>query len=208
MKIAYLMNSYPMTSTTFIGREIAALERLGFSVMRIALRRWNENLVDLEDQVESTRTQYVLHDGAATLLSSTLWMAIARPARFASAFALTWRLSQLSERPLLIHLVYLAEACRIEPWLRAVNVKHLHAHFGTNSAEVAMLVHALGGPPWSFTVHGPEDFDKAPLLHLADKARHAAFVVAVSSFGRSQIFRLLEKGPMGQGSRGSLWRGA
>ena len=29
-----------------------------------------------------------------------------------------------------------------------------------------MLVHVLGGPRWSFTVHGPEEFDKAPLIGL------------------------------------------
>src|SRR5262249_55644660 len=64
--------------------------------------------------------------------------------------------------------------------------------FGTNSAEVAMLVHALGGPRWSFTVHGPEEFDKAPLNGLAEKIRNCAFVVAISSFGRSQLCRLVE----------------
>src|SRR5205814_1640747 len=71
-------------------------------------------------------------------------------------------------------------------------VRHLHAHFGTNSAEVAMLVHALGGPAWSFTVHGPEEFDKAQSIALAKKVRDCAFVVAISSFGRSQLYRCLE----------------
>ena len=50
------------------------------------------------------------------------------------------------------------------PWLREQRVDHVHAHFGTNSAEVAMLANVLGGPPWSFTVHGPEEFDKAHRL--------------------------------------------
>ena len=53
-----------------------------------------------------------------------------------------------------------------------------------------MLVHELGGPRWSFTVHGPEEFDKAPLIGLAEKVRRAAFVVAISSYGRSQLYRL------------------
>jgi glycosyltransferase involved in cell wall biosynthesis len=56
-----------------------------------------------------------------------------------------------------------------------------------------MLVHVLGGPEWSFTVHGPEEFDKAPLIGLAEKIRRCSFVVAVSSFGRSQLFRLVEQ---------------
>jgi glycosyltransferase involved in cell wall biosynthesis len=54
-----------------------------------------------------------------------------------------------------------------------------------------MLTRLLGGPPFSFTVHGPEEFDKPEALHLARKAHHARFVVAISSFGRSQLWRLL-----------------
>jgi colanic acid/amylovoran biosynthesis glycosyltransferase len=88
-----------------------------------------------------------------------------------------------------VHLIYLAEACRVEPWLRKAAIQHVHAHFGTNSAEVAMLVHKLGGPQWSFTAHGPEEFDKSQLIGLTEKILHCAFVVAISSYGRSQLYR-------------------
>jgi colanic acid/amylovoran biosynthesis glycosyltransferase len=47
----------------------------------------------------------------------------------------------------------------------------------------------MGGPRWSFTAHGPEEFDKAKFIALPEKIRRADFVVAVSSFGRSQLFR-------------------
>ncbi len=52
-----------------------------------------------------------------------------------------------------------------------------------------MLVRALGGPPYSFTVHGPEEFDKPSSSTSARRCAHAAFVVAVSSYGRSQLYR-------------------
>jgi glycosyltransferase involved in cell wall biosynthesis len=68
-------------------------------------------------------------------------------------------------------------------------VRHLHAHFGTNSAAVAMLTRMLGGPPYSFTVHGPEEFDHPVELSLPEKIERAAAVIVVSSFGKSQIFR-------------------
>lgn len=67
--------------------------------------------------------------------------------------------------------------------------RHLHAHFGTNPATVAMLCRRLGGPPYSFTVHGPEEFEKAPLLGLGEKIARAAFVIAISDFGRGQLLR-------------------
>jgi glycosyltransferase involved in cell wall biosynthesis len=77
-------------------------------------------------------------------------------------------------------------------WLGNEKIDHVHAHFGTNSAEVAMLAHVLGGPKWSFTVHGPEEFDKARSIGLSEKIRRSQFVVAISSFGRSQLYRLVD----------------
>jgi glycosyltransferase involved in cell wall biosynthesis len=191
MRIAYLVNQYPKISHTFIRREILALERQGCEVVRISLRGWSgERLMDPVDEIERKHTRYVLREGPPALLLALLRMLLTRPMRFVKALALAWRMSRRAERPLSVHLVYLAEACRIEPWLRAASVEHLHAHFGTNSAEVAMLVHALGGPPWSFTIHGPDEFDLAPLIGLAEKLRRCAFVVTVSSYGRSQVYRL------------------
>jgi glycosyltransferase involved in cell wall biosynthesis len=71
--------------------------------------------------------------------------------------------------------------------MRARQIDHVHAHFGTNSAAVALLVHALGGPAFSFTVHGPEEFEKPEALKLREKIAAASFVVVVSEFGRSLL---------------------
>jgi glycosyltransferase involved in cell wall biosynthesis len=192
MRIAYLVNQYPKVSHSFIRREILALERRGIEVVRVALRGWDGELVDEEDERERRRTRYVLRQGAAALLLALIRMLLTRPRRLLRALALAWRMGRRAERPLPVHLIYLAEACCIEPWLRDADIQHLHAHFGTNAAEVAMLVHVLGGPRWSFTVHGPEEFDKAQIIGLADKVRRCTFVVAVSSYGRSQLYRFVE----------------
>jgi colanic acid/amylovoran biosynthesis glycosyltransferase len=192
MRIAYLINDYPKVSHIFIRREILSLERRGFEVMRVALRGWDGAIVDEEDRNEREITRYALREGAPALLIALIRMAVTRPIRLIKALALAWRMCRHAERSLPVHLVYLAEACRIEPWLQEARIEHLHAHFGTNSAEIAMLVRVLGGPPWSFTVHGPEEFDKREAIHLADKIRQCAFVVAISSYGRSQLYRCVE----------------
>jgi glycosyltransferase involved in cell wall biosynthesis len=192
MRIAYLVNQYPKVSHSFIRREILALERRGIAVLRIALRGWDGELVDEEDHLERERTRYVLREGASALLLAVTRMLLTRPVCLMRALALAWRMGRCADRPLPMHLAYLVEACRIEPWLREAGIQHMHAHFGTNSAEVAMLIRTLGGPPWSFTVHGPEEFDKRELIGLAEKVRNCAFVVAVSSYGRSQLYRCVE----------------
>jgi colanic acid/amylovoran biosynthesis glycosyltransferase len=187
LKIAYFVNQYPKVSHSFIRREILALERLGMSVERIALRGWDTETPDAEDRLERERTRYVLARGAGALLLPTLRTLLRSPLRFLSALGLTLRVARGSpDRGLLYHLVYLMEACLILGWVREAGVAHLHAHFGTNSAEVAMLVNALGGPPFSFTVHGPEEFERP--LGLGEKIRRSAFVAAVSSYGRSQLY--------------------
>lgn len=189
MKIAYLINQYPKVSHSFIRREILALERQGFEVERFALRGWADQLVDAEDLREREKTRYLLRDGAPALAKSMLGELVRAPGRFLGAVKLALRMARRADRPLPLHLIYLAEACRMVGWMRASGVRHLHAHFGTNPAEVAMLARELGGPAYSFTVHGPEEFDKPEFLHIKEKIARSAFVVAISSFGRSQLFR-------------------
>lgn len=193
MRIAYLVNQYPLGSHSFIRREILALERQGFEIERISLRAWDAPLVDPADKAERVQTRYVLQAGTLGLLSAVTFMLIVRPFRFFRALRLALRMGRGAQRSLPVHIVYLAEACRIVSWLRNSDVSHIHAHFGTNSAEVAMLVRALGGPTWSFTAHGQEEFDNTLILKMSEKVKHSSFVVAISSFGRSQLFRVLPR---------------
>jgi glycosyltransferase involved in cell wall biosynthesis len=186
LKIAYFVNHYPKVSHSFIRREILALERQGFEILRVALRGWDDSLPDEEDRRERARTRYVLRAGVSALLLPLLGFLLRSPMRFFSALGLAVRMSRQSDRPLPYHLIYVAEACRIVAWLTDFGAEHLHAHFGTNSAEIAMLAHVLGGPPYSFTVHGPDEFIKP--LGLEEKIHRAAFVVAISDFGRSQLY--------------------
>lgn len=189
MRIAYFINQYPKVSHSFIRREILALERQGVEVQRIALRGWDAELQDAEDASERARTRYVLQRGVKGLLSPAWQVLRAQPRRFFRALWLAMRLGLRADRAWPYHLVYLAEACQVLQWLQAGQANHVHAHFGTNSTEVVMLANVLGGPAYSFTVHGPEEFDKPQFLHMDEKVRRAAFVAAVSSYGRSQLFR-------------------
>jgi glycosyltransferase involved in cell wall biosynthesis/alpha-beta hydrolase superfamily lysophospholipase len=186
LKIAYFVNHYPKVSHSFIRREILALERLGFEVQRIALHGWREALPDIEDQHERDQTRYVLKYGALALLVPTLVALLRTPLRFCSALGVAVRMARESDRTFPYHLAYIAEACRVLPWLVASGARHIHAHFGSNSAEVALYTHILGGPPFSFTVHGPNEF--VTPMGLREKVHRSAFVVAISHYGVSQLY--------------------
>jgi len=187
--IAYLVNQYPKVSHSFIRREIAALEASGLKVERYSIRSCEGELVDEADKQELRRTRVVLQVGMMGLLWGLLRTAATRPGQFWQALGLALKLSLSSDRGIAHHLAYLAEAGVLLGWFVEANVQHVHAHFGTNSTTVAMLCRVLGGPPYSFTVHGPEEFDKVREIALPEKIDRAAFVVAISSFGRSQLYR-------------------
>jgi glycosyltransferase involved in cell wall biosynthesis len=189
LTVAYLINQYPKVSHSFIRREILALEAMDIQVLRYAIRSSGEVLVDPDDLAEFDKTRVVLNAGVLKLLVRVINVALTRSLQWIQALRLAWQMGWHSDRGLLVHLVYLAEACLLLEWFQTAEVNHVHAHFGTNPPTVALLCRMLGGPTYSFTVHGPEEFDRPLALHLRQKIEHAAFVVAVSSFGRSQLFR-------------------
>ena len=198
MKVGYLVNTYPRASTTFVRREIQALERLGWQVHRFAMRPEETPLVDPADVAEAGKTEYVLKKGLASLVLAALRWMLPRPAKAISAFALAMRCGARGAGGVpgtggrLRHLVYLVEAAHVAQRGRALGIAHIHAHFGTNSATVAMLAQALDGPSYSFTTHGPEEFDAPRALALDVKLQRAAFAIAISSFGKSQLSRWID----------------
>lgn len=191
MRVAYLVNQYPKVSHTFIRREILALERQGVKVLRFSIRGWDAEVVDPLDHAEKAQTRYVLKDGLGPLASAVFKNVLRHPGAVWTALKAALAMSRRSLRSWPYHLVWFAEACQLRLWLEDEDISHLHAHFGTNSADVAHLTWLLGGPTYSFTVHGPDEIDSSALLSLPLKIAGAKFVAAISKYTRSQLMRLV-----------------
>jgi colanic acid/amylovoran biosynthesis glycosyltransferase len=192
VRLAYLCNQYPAVSHSFIRREIAAIEQLGHDVVRISIRNAGAGLRDQADLEEASRTFFVLQQGLFLLIWASVRLALARPLKFWRAAALALRMAGTSPAVLIRHVAYLAEASLLVRHLERAGVVHIHAHFGTNPAAVARIIKRLGGPPYSFTVHGPDEFDAPRGLHLRGKIADAHFVAAISHYGRAQLMRWSE----------------
>ncbi|MGO4406414.1 glycosyltransferase [Bosea sp. RAF48] len=189
MRICYFVSEYPAVSHTFIRREIVELERNGISVLRVSLRNNGRKLVDPDDVRERERTRYIFDGNLAKFAAAFADALVQRPKALAKTTWAALKMMRRSSRPAPLHLAYLAEALVLARWVMQENIQHVHAHFGTNGAEVAMLCHILTGVPYSFTVHGPDEFDRPEYLGLPAKVKHAAFVCVVSSFTGSQLCR-------------------
>ncbi len=190
MRIAYLVNQYPKTSHSFIRREIEVVESNGIDVVRISIRRTREPLVDSRDKAELARTETVLGASGWRNLFVAITTVVARPLGFLRAVHSAWCLGRRSRRGRFVHFMYIIEACILKRLCARLAVDHVHAHFATNPATVALLCRDLGGPTFSFTFHGPEFFEFPTHAALGIKVARAEFTVAISHHGRSQLMRV------------------
>jgi glycosyltransferase involved in cell wall biosynthesis len=191
MTLAYLLNSYPMTSTTFIRREIAAIETAGMPVKRFAVRHWAQPLVDPQDRAEQDRTEYLLTGHIPALIAMGLCEACTHPLRLARAVPSLLRLIRAARGGMIRHIGYLLQAIRLRHRCCDLGIDHIHTHFSTNAAAVAMLCRLMGGPAYSFTVHGPDELVDPAANNIAEKAQHARHVIAISEYCRTQLIHAL-----------------
>ena len=189
MRIAYLVNCYPAPSHSFVRREIAGVEAAGLTVLRYSIRPAPSALPDPRDAAERDVTTTVLALGAFALIGAFCVEVITHPLGFLRASGRAVAMARASWGSAWRQLAYLAEAAWLCRDWRGQGVDHVHAHFGTNPTAVARLAHAWGGPRYSFTVHGPDEFDAPGAIDLGGKIADGAFVAGISSYGRSQLMR-------------------
>ncbi|MGE7205666.1 glycosyltransferase [Sphingomonas sp. NPDC019816] len=189
MAIGYFINQYPKVSHSFIRREILALEARGETIHRWALRGWDADVVDQIDLSERERTRYLLKGGVMPLLIAGSAMLLRHPRRWLAAMRLTAKLSRRTDRSIPHHLVSFLEGAKLARELEVAGIRHLHTHFGTNAAEIAMLAATMAGIPYSITIHGSEEFDRPVQIKLGLKVAHAAFVAVITEFCASQVYR-------------------
>lgn len=83
-------------------------------------------------------------------------------------------------------MLYFAEAGLLVDHLRRRGARHIHDHLANGSCTVAMATAALLDIPFSFTIHGLDDFFTPYGTNLATKIARARFVICISHFCRSQ----------------------
>jgi colanic acid/amylovoran biosynthesis glycosyltransferase len=187
--VGYLTGQYPAPSHTFIRREIAAVEAAGCSVHRYAHRQYDGPLVHDADREEARCTSILLDTGLVRLLGNLVVIAIRHPLRFGRVLLHALG-ARRSSGAIVRHLAYLLQACTLRRWCERDGVVHLHAHLAMHPTTVAMYTHRLGGPRFSFTVHGPESLEDPHGIDLVEKMQRARHVVAISRYCRDVLIGL------------------
>jgi glycosyltransferase involved in cell wall biosynthesis len=193
--LAYISAEYPKVSHTFIHREIEALRRLGLDVHPFSIRRTPATgLLSDADRAAARETFAILPVDRGRLARAHLRWTLRHPRRYLQTLLLALRHGGSGRANPVWRAFYFAEAVLLADELRRRDVWHVHAHFVNVASAVAMLATALRGDAatWSFTMHGPLEFDDVRLHGIAGKVRGAAFVACISDFARAQLMRLVE----------------
>lgn len=188
--LAYLISRYPSVSHTFILREVRQLRTLGFEIHCASVNSPDRDPTEMpEDELdEFTRTYYLKSHGLTGALAGHIW-GLARPSAYARGLLKALRFGGWNLKQMLFGLFYFTEALMLMRWMQERNLAHLHVHFATAAANIALFLKSLGSIGVSMTIHGPDEFYNVPGEKLVEKIEAADFLVCIGRFARSQVMK-------------------
>jgi glycosyltransferase involved in cell wall biosynthesis len=199
-RVAYLVSQYPALSHAFIETEVEQLRALGAEVTTFSVRAARpEHLLTPRAAAEAAATTVLQEQPVPHLLRALAAVLRQRPDALPRVAALAAGTGPRTAGARLRQGLYLGEALVLWHHLSRAGLRHVHAHFANNGADIARLTAALGeavdGPEagwaWSMSMHGPTEFEDQGRWDLAAKAASAAWVACITDFCRSQLMRLL-----------------
>ncbi|MCH8612360.1 glycosyltransferase family 4 protein [Arsenicicoccus dermatophilus] len=203
LRVAYLVSAYPALSHAFIEREVLALRGLGAQVDTFTINETPaEQLHSQAMRADAATTTPVKTASALTWARAHLGVLRRDAGAWGRLLGTALRTGEATPKARLWQVFYLGEAVVLYDLMRRRGLRHVHAHFANVSADVARHVVTLGrdldGPEagwrWSFTMHGPTEFEAVDRFDLPAKVRSASGVSCISDFCRSQLMRMVEPG--------------
>ncbi|MFN0070270.1 MAG: glycosyltransferase [Chloroflexota bacterium] len=186
-RIAYAVSRFPLVTETFVLREMLELERRGWPIDLYSIIHEGRQLVHPEARSFEARGHYLRTVHPATL-AANVRAVMAQPRQYLSLLQRTVRGNLPSPGFLLRGLAIYPGTVALAEQMKAARVQHVHAHFGTHAALMAMIAAGLNGIGYSFTVHAVDLYVDTTML--AEKVRGARFVATISDFNRALLVDL------------------
>jgi glycosyltransferase involved in cell wall biosynthesis len=197
--ISYITSYYPAVSHTFILREVRALRRRGVPISTTSVHTSNQGLLSDVDREEFESTHALLPPRWRSVVKAHLYALARHPRAYFSTLRLSLQHSRPGARGRLWQVFYFGEAVLAWDHWRRAGVRHVHSHFVSVGADIAMLSSHLGqrageGPAgWSATVHGLIELRDVQWPRLAKRIEHADAMVCISDFTRSQLMAVVDE---------------
>jgi colanic acid/amylovoran biosynthesis glycosyltransferase len=186
--VAYLLKMYPRLSETFVLSELLELERQGLRLHVFSLKRPDDGVFHADVARLRARVTYLPESprlDPRAFAAAHRQLCAGDPRRYAAALAaaLTRRRGTAVK-----HFLQAGIIARALPRL---GIAHVHAHFASGPAAVALHLHRLTGISYSLTAHAKDIYiDGIDEAALAAKLRSARFAVTVSDYNRRHLSQL------------------
>jgi glycosyltransferase involved in cell wall biosynthesis len=190
-KICVVLKGYPRLSETFIAQELLGLEKAGFDLELVALRRPTDaKRHPVHDEIEAP-VRYLpeyLHEEPgrvwkaclAMLPTDGFWRALARFLRDLFRDPTRNRVRRFGQALVLAN-----------EW--SFETKWLHSHFIHTPASVTRYASIMLGVPWTCSAHA-KDIWTSPDWELVDKLASARWTVTCTQDGFRRLDRLAQGG--------------
>lgn len=183
--LAYLHSFFPRLSATFIYREVFELNRRGINIVNYSLRKPDPSEFSSEALKLYENTYYLLPIQFTGLFRSHISFLVRKPVSYFTALIkmLTGTHKKKSDR--VRSLLHFGEGVFLANKMVEDRVSHIHAHYASQPASVARVVHMLTGLPYSFSGHAHDIWHDQ--LMLPQKLSEVKFAVCCSCFGRKWL---------------------
>ena len=180
--IGYVVSTWPRLSQTFGRAGIVALERRGVPLRIFSAKDPGGEPVHAKvSQVQAEVTYLSLRRCWKQIVRANLRLAGELPVRYVRALLHALSFGRVGVLRRFFQAGYLAHLLRQRP------VSHLHAHFATAPALLAMFASELTGIPYTFTAHARDIYVDTRRKLLRKEMERARAVVTVSEYNRRYL---------------------
>ena len=186
--IGYILQTYPSLTTTFVYREVLALQHCGAEITTFSIWKPVAGKLSPESQPLMDTTSYIFPVSWPRFLQRHVYFLLFHPVKYlGTSFYILTRPGE-SWKNRLRTVYHFGEAVYLAWEVRNHNIRHLHAHFTINAASIALIIARLLDISFSFTAHNIFFTDR---LLLKEKVREARFIAVISEFSREYLLRLV-----------------
>jgi glycosyltransferase involved in cell wall biosynthesis len=184
LKLAYIIGTYPILTTTFIDREIKLLRSSGVDVKVVSIRRPSGKL-STDQKALQRNVSYLLPISLVSFIVGHLRFIFLRPMAYLSTLLYLLTRSHPSIQSRLKTVLHFGEGVYAAHILRHYPCSQIHAHFVDRATTVALVVSRLLDVPYSATAHANDIFVN-PVL-LPEKMAEAKFIATCTTYNKTHL---------------------
>lgn len=202
--IAYIVKAWPRLSETFVLNEIISLEQRGLRIRIFSVREPDPGPSHRKvSQVRAKVTYLTFGTRWKQVVPANLRLFCTRPGRYLRVLLQALAM-MATRRHRFAPPWHFFEACYLVDILSRSPADHLHAHFASTPALVALYAHRLSGIRYTFTAHAKDIFVSDPRAFRV-KLEEAHAVVTCTQYNHKFLSR--QYGPLCDGKVRSIYHG-